>query len=260
MISVVQTDLIVTGGVIKFLLPLNLKVQEGDATVVLVTWSGTATITGVVDTNNNLYVAGPTANIGSGASQVNVAIFYCLSVTIFTDPFIVATITFSAAALVVFAGFLDLNGATNAVALDSSATGHRSFVGGSDTTTPNITITITNPFEVLIAVVRTPGMPPTITPNSGWTEVSGSVGRVGVFYQTMGSVTGSYNASPCTLGSSVDSILAIIGFSAPTLLTVGTIFAPRFPDTSSPRLADYLYDSLQGDPTFVANPIGPQPF
>jgi len=259
MISVVQTDLIFTTGVTKFLLPLNLKVQERDAGVVLITWQGTSTIVSVTDTDNNTYSAGPTGSITSGGNQYNVAIFYCLSLEIFTDPFVVATITFSANANVIDAGFLDLNGATNSISIDPTATGLATFMGGSDTTTPNITVAISNPFEILISIVRAP-TGGSIAPNTGWNQLSGSMGRVGVFYQTMGSVTGSYNASPCTLGSSSNSIIAIIGLGAPTLLSVGTIIAPRFPDTSSPRLADYLYDSLQGDPTFVANPIGPQPF
>ena len=258
MISIVQTDLISTTMVTKFLLPLNLQVQQGDATAILISWSGTATIASIADTDNNVYVAGPTVSNGSGGTQLNVAVYYCISLSVNTAPFVIATITFSAQATRINAAFLDLNGATFQIQLDQSANGSASFDGGAETLTPNIPITISSPYEVLIAIVGLSSAT-SATPNTGWIQIPGKM-TVGVFYRTMGSVTGSYTASPCTLGSMIRSAMAIIGLGTTLVVQAGNIIAPRFPDTFSPRLADYFYDSLQNDPTFVADPYGPRPF
>jgi hypothetical protein len=237
----------------------NKLSQTGNCFSVFVTWIGTATITKVQDSVNLFTQVGSTLTIGSGASAINIATFTCLSLTAGATPDII-TVTFSASATAATIVPVETNGATMPIIIDAGTTGSATFTGGSDTTTPSIAGTANDPFEFILTLVATVSSV-TITPRTGYTLlVNNPATNSAVLWETNSTTTGSILIKPVTLGSSVDSAIISLGLVAPLSILSGFIVAPRFPDAFAPRYADDPFDSLSSDPTFVANPYGPQPY
>ena len=96
---------------------------------------------------------------------------------------------------------------------------------------------------------------------SGWTirQTSG-LSATNVYMDQIEIIAGPYSATGTQVNGPWN--INMIAFAATTLypVTIGVVSNPSMPDVYSPKVADVLYDSLSSDPTFTANPYGPQPY
>lgn len=244
----------IPSGAANFLAQFLQPVQPGDMIVFGLAWQGAVTISSITDTQGDSFAQLTSTSYGSGASQVNVAIWRCLSAKGGTP---VMTVTFSSAPTSPACAILDINGSTNPLSIDPTGTAVATYTGGSATTTPSVSITLSYYFEAEVAIVSAPTAA-SMTVSGGWTAAL-NTGTVGVFLKNFSDVTGARTPQPCTLNAAVSSAIASTSIASLNQAILGHLFSPLFPDTFAPRLADQLYDSLQGDPTFVADPYGPRP-
>lgn len=243
----------IQSGALSFLAQFLEPVQPLDGIFFAIAWEGAITIASITDTQGDQFTQLITTNYGSGASQVNVAIWQCLSAKGGTP---VMTVTFSAAPTVPACAILDINGSTNPLSVDAPATASATYTT-SPTNKPSVTINLSYFFECSFAIVFAPTAV-SMAVAGGWTTAL-NTGTAGVFFKNFADMMGSRTPNPCTLNSAVPSAIALASVASLNAVELGHLFAPLFPDTFAPRLADQLYDSLQGDPTFVPNPYGPQP-
>lgn len=239
----------------SFLCPFAAP-ASGDCFAVVVAWVGTQTVRSVTDSQNNIYVLAQYGSVGSGATKLNAAIYYCLVAKGSSLLSLVAV--FTASTTVLGIGILDLNGADQPIIFDPTGYASASFTGGSDTTTPNVGITLSYLGAISIAVVVCVSGN-TMSLMTGWSTILNNL-NLGIFWNSLSNNSGPFTVEPATLGASVDSVIVTAAFAAPQIVLSGVIAAPRLPDTFSPRYADDPYDSLSGDPTYVANTNGPQPY
>lgn len=251
--AVVQSQVAsIPSGASTFLVQFVEPVQSTDAILVALAWEGTATLSSITDTPGDSFIQILSTNYTSG-SQINIAIWGCLSSKGGTP---ILTVNFSATPTAPTAAIIDVNGSTNAVSLDMGGSGTATFTT-SPPNNPIVKVHAAYSFECHIALLFAPTAS-SMTPTPGWTAALNS-GTVGVFFKSIGDLAGVLNPHPAVLNAAVDSALAVVGLASLNESVIGYLFAPLFPDTFAPRLADQLYDSLQGDPTFVPNPYGPQP-
>lgn len=237
---------------------LQFTAATGDCFAILIAWQGVQTITAVTDSQKNSYILARAVSVGSGSTQLNGAIYYCISAK-GSKQISTATVSFSASTTILAMGMVDLNGATQPILIDPTGTASATFSGGSDTTTPNVAISLTYPGEESLAIVVCPGGN-TMSSRTGWTNLLTNNLNYGFFSQSLTNNSGSFTVEPCTLSASVSSLIVTTAFAAPQFVSSGAISSPRLPDTFSPRYADDPYDSLSGDPTYTANTNGPQPY
>jgi hypothetical protein len=229
-------------------------VQQGDSLVACVGWDNpSATIISIADNYGNIYQPIATASLPQP-----MAVYGCLSAvppaTAGLD--LALTVTFSAACDPVL-GLYDLTGAPFANQYDSID--QATFGSSSETLTPSLTMAVNYWYEILIGFVGTLSASTLQSANSGWT-LDGSSGRFSFFSQSNVSTTGATVISPSTLGTLDQSTLIAVGSASPIVPINGVIIAPRFPDAFETRIGDESYDSISGDPSYVADNYGPRPY
>lgn len=238
----------------SFLAQFLEPVQDEDGIFIALAWQGAVTVSSITDTQNDAFTQLIATSYGSGGSQTNVAIWQCLDAAGGTP---VITVTFSAAPTSPACAILDVNGSTNALSIDTPGTASATYTG-SPTNKPSVSITLSYYFELELSIVFAPSAV-SMTVAGGWSTAL-NTGTVGVFFKNFADTTGARTPNPCTLSSAVSSAIVLTSIASLNPVILGHLFSPLFPDTFAPRLADQLYDSLQGDPTFVPNEFGPQPF
>ena len=242
MTSIVQavvSPLSVMPGGTKFFLGFKQPCSPGNSAVLCVAIEGNAVINSVTDDAGNIYTAIVQASVGSGSTQEQAAIYLANLITVESYRMSIELQPSTPPVRLMMALF-EINGGTNAIVVDASGTA--SFAGGSETLTPNLTLTLADQFDLTIAIVACHNTGVTATPMTGWTNLS-IFGLYSFCYQSMGSVDGSFLVEPVTLNNLTPAVLATVAFGSPQVVPTGVIIAPRFPDAFSPRLADYLYDS-----------------
>ena len=176
--------------------------------IVVAQWQGTETVITSDDQNNAYFPLGNTATEGSGANQINTAIFWGIAYIVDAGVGLTPTVSFSDSnATQRYIAIAEFNpGLTFGINIQDLPS-FENYSSPSGPTSPSISTLLANLAELLIVGVYTASRTQTIQP--GWTVLGfNAPNGQSAYFQVMSSVIGNYVAQPSTISSSTNMAIA----------------------------------------------------